>query len=188
MRSYHKTGNMDIQIRRYKDSDIPQFFEAVNESLPALSVWLPWAHANYSLQDTEKWIRELVPHIWAKQEGCEFVIVSTENEQILGGCCLEQLDLKNRQANIGYWVRTTASGKGIATQACFYLLQYGFEELGLEEIRVIPSAENPASIKVARKLPFARMEIVPYGFQIRDQVSDALVFTINRDSYMDQSS
>ena len=183
MKNSHKTGYMNIQIRRYKDSDIPLFYEAVRESLPALSVWLPWAHANYALQDTEKWIQELVPHIWAKQEGCEFVIVSTEDEQILGGCCLEQLDLKNKQANIGYWVRTTASGKGIATQVCFFLLQYGFEELGLEEIRVIPSAENPASIKVARKLPFASMEIVPNGFQIREQISDALVYTISKESY-----
>ena len=177
---------MKIQIRPYKNSDIPFFYEAVRESLPALSVWLPWAHEHYSLQETETWIREWVPQIWEEQKGCEFVILGQEENRVLGGCCLEQLDLTNRRANIGYWVRTSASGKGIATQACFFLLTYGFEELGLEEIRVIPSVENPASVKVAEKLPYLSKERVLNGFQIRDQLSDALLYSINRQSFSKQ--
>ena len=174
---------MKVRIRQYKDSDIPFFYEAVIESLPALSLWLPWAHEQYSLHETETWIRNWVPQIWKEQKGCEFVMEAVKSGQILGGCCLEQLDLKNKEANIGYWVRTSATGKGIATQACFLLLQYGFEVLQLDRICVIPSAENPPSIKVAEKLPYERINKVPNGFQIRDNISDALVYTINRASY-----
>ncbi|MEM8891413.1 MAG: GNAT family protein [Bacteroidota bacterium] len=177
---------MSIQIRKYKDSDIPLFYEAVKESLPALSVWLPWAHKDYAVTESINWIQEMVPQIWKEEKGCEFVILNKEGDRVLGGCCLEQLDLKNKRANIGYWVRTSASGKGIATQACFFLLKFGFEELGLEEIRVIPSAENPASVKVAEKLPYLSKERVPNGFQIRDQISDALLYSISRQSYSKQ--
>lgn len=174
---------MEIRIRKYKDTDIPLFYEAVKESLTELSVWFPWAHEHYSQQDSEKWIKELIPNIWKEQKGCEFIILNPEEDQVLGGCALEQLDLKNKVANIAYWVRTSATGLGIATQASFFLLEYGFEEIGLEQIRIIPSAENPASKKVAQKLPYEHMYLVPNGFQIRDQISDAEVYSVIKESY-----
>ncbi len=174
----------NIQIRKYKNQDIPAFYEAVMESKAEISRWLPWCNADYSFEDTQNWIQKLVPQIWASNSGCEFIIVDSLESKVLGGCCLEQLDLKNKKASIGYWVRTSATGRGIATKACHFLLTYGFETLALNLIYVIPSVKNEASKRVAEKLPYDKLDRVVNGFKIREEISDALVYTFSRNSYI----
>ena len=141
-------------IRRYKADDVHGFFEAVIESKSELAKWLPWCHENYSIEESEQWILEMVPKIWDAKIGHEFIIIESETNEVIGGCCLEQLNLKTKEANIGYWIRTSRTNRGIATHACHFLLNFGFNELGLKRIHVIPSIENPASRQVAEKLPW----------------------------------
>ena len=144
---------------------------------------MPWGYDHSSINDTERWIHEIVPDIWDSQKGYEFVIVNAKDDRVKSGCCSEQLDLNGKQANIAYWVRTDATGRGIATYACHFLIQYGLRELDLEIIRVIPSTKNIESKKVAKKLPYASIELVKNGFKIRDPISDALIYKITRTSY-----
>lgn len=173
----------EIEIRTYKDHDVTGFFEAVTESIQEIGVWLPWCHDGYSIKETELWVNQTVPRIWDSKKGCEFIIVNPKSQKVLGGCCLEQLNLDKKEASIGYWIRTSETGKGIATRACFFLIKYGIEELGLNLIKVIPSAENIPSQRVADKLPYQEIKKVKDGFEIRGKVSDALVYKITKASY-----
>ena len=173
----------EIEIRKYKESDIPGFYEAVIESKIEISKWLPWCHDNYSIDETKKWIKEIVPKIWESKKGCEFIIVNLKSNRIVGGCCLEQIDTIKKEANIGYWVRISETKKGIATQACNFLIQFGLEELELNAIKVIPSTENEASRRVAEKLPYHEIVEIKNGFQIRGKNSNALVYLITKESY-----
>src|SRR5437588_791403 len=45
-----------IMIRTYRDSDAASLYEAVRESIPEVSKWLPWCHEDYSIEES----RELV--------------------------------------------------------------------------------------------------------------------------------
>lgn len=177
-----------IEIRKYKKEDIADFHAAVIDSKKEISKWLPWCHDNYTKVDAEKWITELVPTIWQSKKGCEFIIVNNSKNKIAGGCCLEQIDWNKKEANVGYWIRTSETRQGLATKACYFLLHYGFQKLGLEQINVIPSVENIASVKVAEKLPFEKRVMVKNGFKIRNQISDALVFTITKKSLTKEKS
>ena len=172
-----------LEIRKYEEADIDGFYEAVIESKNEISEWLPWCSEQYTIRDTKEWIKELVPKIWESKKGCEFIIVNLEKKKVIGGCCLEQIDEMNKEASIGYWIRTSESNKGLATIASKFLLKYGFEELKLNSIKVIPSEENKASIRVAQKLPYSEVKKVKDGFKIRNKVSNALIYTITKKSY-----
>ena len=173
-----------VKIRKYKQEDIAGFYEAVAESKNEVSKWLPWCDNNYTIKDTKKWIEKLVPEIWESKRGCEFVITNPVENKIIGGCCLERIDIKHKEASIGYWIRTSETKKGIATKACHFLLNYGFESLHLNCIKIIPSVKNIASVKVAEKLPYQKIKKIEKGFQIRDDISDALIYTVTRKSYI----
>jgi ribosomal-protein-serine acetyltransferase len=172
-----------IEIRKYKNNDITSFYNAVLESKTELMKWLPWCDAKYSIEDSRKWIIEIVPKIWNSKTGCEFIIVNSSKNTVVGGCCLERINYEKREASIGYWIRTNETRKGIATRACFFLLKYGFEFLMLKRIKVISSKQNKASVRVAEKLPYSEKYLVTNGFQIRNKASDALVFLITKESY-----
>ena len=172
-----------IEIRKYKPQDILGFYEAVIDSKKEISKWLPWCDKEYSINETKNWILTQVPEIWKSGKGCEFIIAKKEERKVVGGCCLEQINMEAKEASIGYWVRSSYTGQGIATTACLFLLKYGFVELGLELIKVIPSEENIASIKVAEKLPYVEKRTVKNGFKIRDRVSNAAVYLITKESF-----
>jgi RimJ/RimL family protein N-acetyltransferase len=59
-----------------------------------------------------------------------------------------------RSGEIGYWVRTSQAGKGIATAATALIMRFGFAELKLHRILLRAAIDNPASWRVAEKLGF----------------------------------
>jgi RimJ/RimL family protein N-acetyltransferase len=54
-------------------------------------------------------------------------------------------------ANLGYWVRTSETGRGIASKATRLVAQFGFAELGLQRIEILAAVGNVASQRVAEK-------------------------------------
>lgn len=47
-----------IILRPYQISDINYLYEAARESIAEVSVWLPWCHANYSIEESRTWVKE----------------------------------------------------------------------------------------------------------------------------------
>ncbi len=172
-----------IEIRLYNKNDVDGFYEAVIQSKNELSKWFPWCHDEYSKDESEHWIKTEVLYRWESKTGYEFIITDPIKNKVLGGCGLEQINLVKHDASLGYWVRSDETGQGIATKACHFLLKYAFSTLNLETIKVICSTENIGSQKVVNKLPYDHKQIVTNGFQIRNSISDAMVFTITRESF-----
>ena len=46
----------EIMLRPYRAEDIPALYEAARESIPELSVWMPWCHPDYSIDETRSFI------------------------------------------------------------------------------------------------------------------------------------
>jgi len=110
---------------------------------------MPWAHPDYSIEETKSW---LTTQVQAFQQGTnfEFAITSATGEY-LGGCGLNQIDALNQRANLGYWVRSSAAGKGVATSATKLTRDWGFANTDLVRIEVLVAIGNIASRRVAEK-------------------------------------
>ena len=46
----------DLLLRPLEHADRDSLYEAVRESIPQISPWLPWCHEGYALSDTEAFI------------------------------------------------------------------------------------------------------------------------------------
>lgn len=69
--------------------------------------------------------------------------------QLLGGAGINQLSPHHRYGNIGYWVRQSRQGQGIAQQAVALLRDFGFQRLGLFRLEIVMGVGNTASEAVA---------------------------------------
>ena len=69
--------------------------------------------------------------------------------QLLGGAGINQLAAHHRYGNIGYWVRQSRQGQGIAWQAVALLRDFGFQRLGLFRLEIVMGVGNTASEAVA---------------------------------------
>ena len=55
------------------------------------------------------------------------------------------------EIEVGYLLKRTAWGEGFATEACRRMLQFGFENTSLEEIKATADPDNKVSHKVLKK-------------------------------------
>jgi ribosomal-protein-serine acetyltransferase len=166
-----------ITLRPYRASDIDSVYEAVRESIPELSVWMSWCHPDYSIEETGAWI-ESQPDKREKGAEYNFAISYNTGSLYLGGCGLDVIDRGCRIANLGYWVRTSQTNKGIATAATLLLAQFAFNELKLNRVELTIAVDNQASLRVAEKAGATREGILRNRVVKNDTPSDAVVFSL----------
>ncbi|MDA1055667.1 MAG: GNAT family N-acetyltransferase [Planctomycetota bacterium] len=154
-------------------------YEAVMESKAELSPWMSWCHANYSRQDAATWV-EGRPSAWERGENWSFVIVDSSG-RLLGTCGFHRLDSLHGVGELGYWVRSSLTGLGIATEATRNLCQWAFAEKGLHRVEIIMSMENIASQRVAEKAGAVREGVLRQRLLLNGRRHDAALFAVLND-------
>lgn len=135
-----------ITIRTPVADDVDELEDAVRSSLPELAAFMSWATIEHDQADTLRWINND-----DDTDEDRFVIVAPTG-MVIGACGLNNFNEANRFANLGYWVRTSATGNGYATRAARLLARHGFDEHRLARIEILMSVENQASRRVAERV------------------------------------
>jgi RimJ/RimL family protein N-acetyltransferase len=138
-----------IRIRPYRLDDAKAIWEAVRASMTELQPWMPWCHPAYSIDEARSWLGVQV-QAFQQRTTFEFAI-TTDEGAYLGGCGLNQIDALNQRANLGYWVRSSAAGRGVATAATGLTRDWGFANTDLARIEILVAVGNVASRRVAEK-------------------------------------
>ena len=169
-----------LLIRPYREEDASALYEAVRESLPEVSRWLPWCHENYSLEESKEFVgsRETATH---DGEWYSFAVFEREGGKFLGGVGLNFFNRVHQMANLGYWVRTSAAGRGVATDATRAVARFGFEELGLQRIEIVVAVGNLSSQRVAEKAGAAREGVLRKRLVINGEPQGAVLFSLVRE-------
>src|SRR5262245_45098849 len=108
----------DVVIRPYMDDDADDAFAAVRESIAELSPWMPWCTPDYEIAETVAWIEATkVGHA----DGSMYQFAIFANGTYAGGCGIGHINRLSHLGNLGYWVRSTMTGRGIATAAAHKL-------------------------------------------------------------------
>jgi ribosomal-protein-serine acetyltransferase len=165
-----------ITARAPRLSDARAHFEAAAESWPEAGRWLAWCHEGYELEESRSWIEQAIN---GRQTGdlYEFFVFDPTG-RFLGGCGLSRIDRRFLKANLGYWVRTSETRRGIASAATRLVAAFGFGELGLQRVEIIAAVENAASQRVAAKAGATREGILRNGIRLRDRSLDAVGFSL----------
>ncbi len=165
-----------VVLRPYCLDDVESLYKAVRESVAEVSLWMPWCHADYAIEESRTWV-ESRAEAWEKGTEYEFVITDSHTGLVLGGCGLNNIDRANGNANLGYWVRTGRTRQGVATTATRLLAGFGFNELGLNRIEILAATGNRASRRVAEKAGATREGTLRNRLAIREEVHDAVIFS-----------
>jgi len=168
-----------VRLRPYRHEDSDALFKAVSESAAQLSRWLSWCDEDYTRADSAAWVSTRVD-AWQSGREFSFGIFDRASDQFIGGCGLNHIDLVGRRANLGYWLRTSATGRGYATEAARVLARFGFERLKLERIEIVAAVGNDASQRVAELAGATRETLARKRVRVRDTQLDAVVFSLIR--------
>ena len=167
-----------ILIRPYRADDINAMYEAVRESIREVSRWMAWCHEDYTVDEASAFIlaRE---EAWKSDQEYGFGIFNVESEEFLGGVGLSFINRVHNCGNLGYWVRTSAAGRGVASRAARLAARFGLEEIGLQRIEILAAVDNLASQRAAEKAG-ARLESALLRKRLRNkgQPVDARLYSL----------
>jgi ribosomal-protein-serine acetyltransferase len=146
-----RLGDGVIEIRRYQASFADALYEAVDESRAELGAWMFWVKSGYSPADAAETAAKM-EQAWLDRSLLPYVIFDPADDRFLGGVGLSSINPIHRFANLGYWVRASCTGRGIAAQAAQLMARIGFEDFGLIRLELIISVHNDRSRRVAEKV------------------------------------
>ncbi len=143
-------------LRRFNRRDVDSLAEAVRASLPELSRWLPWAHPGYRREDAASFVRES-NQAWREGRAYDFTIRDPRDPgRHLGNASIWHTSRIARSGEIGYWVRSDETSRGIATEVTAALIDVAFDTMGLHKVVLRIAVGNRASERIAEKLGFHR--------------------------------
>lgn len=165
----------ELLLRPFRLDDAPALHCAVRESLQALSLWMSWATDAYS----ERTAREYIAIARARWEEHTFYgFAITRGDDFLGACTLSSIHPIYHFCNLGYWVRTSCHGQGIAGRAAKLVARFAFEQLGLIRVEIVIGLGNRASLRVAEKIGAHYEGILLNRMVVGKSVYDAHMYSL----------
>ena len=147
-------GARSIRLRQARVSDVEALMEAFDESVQELRAFLPWSLNPQSVEQQRVRIREFEEGRGPRGVN-PYHLFDGAGERLLG--CVgwnTSRSLNPRAAEIGYWMRTSASGRGLMTLATQCMIVLGFEWLKSERIQCGYNEGNTASARICDKVGF----------------------------------
>jgi RimJ/RimL family protein N-acetyltransferase len=138
---------------------------------------MEWCSPAYSVKDSTEFVVTR-PAEWDEDEHYSFVIEETATGRFLGGAGLNFINRIHNFANLGYWVRTSATGHGIASAAVRLVARFGFLEQGFSRLEILAALGNVASQRVADRAGARREGVLRKRLHIHGQVLDAVLFSL----------
>jgi len=134
-----------LVIRCWEPRDAPRLKEAIDSSLEELRPWMPWARAEP--QELSEKVALLRRFRGAFDLGTDFImgIFDLDEREALGGTGLH----KRRSADaleIGYWIRSSHVGQGLATESSAALTRVAFEHCDVDRVEIRVDPANEASL------------------------------------------
>lgn len=168
----------NISIRPFVLGDIPRLYDAIIESKESLGAWLPWCHPDYSIADTQNWVRAQTG-AFARGDEYAFAVLDAQ-DRLVGGCAINHVIRTDRCANIGYWTRLSCTGKGVATKAATHAVNWAFANTNLHRLEILAAVENTASRRVAEKAGATFAGIMSGRLCLQEKMHDAAMYVFLR--------
>jgi ribosomal-protein-serine acetyltransferase len=134
-------------------------FEAARESVqeigPSMRTWRDRARYENAVRQVADSIRA-----WHAGTWYDFAISSIGSATFLVRVGLDRIR-GNGTANVGYWMRTTETGQGMAIAAVRLVTRFALEDLGLRRLELLIAVDNLASRRVAGKVGATFEGMVP---------------------------
>lgn len=137
----------NLLLRRLQKKDIPAMTKYLqNPNISRYTSNIPYPYT----EENARWFVRDSHKQW--RNGTNYVFGILYQNQFVGVCSLT--GIKERHAELGYWLAEPFWGKGITSTAAHAVVQFGFEKLHLHRLHVSHFAENKASERIIKKLGF----------------------------------
>jgi ribosomal-protein-serine acetyltransferase len=165
-----------ITLRPFNFGEEEELFNAVHSSLPELSPWMSWANESYTKETAHNYIA-ITRAEWNRSLFV-FAITDAKTDEIYGTCSLSHIHPIYKFCNLGYWIKTSKHGNGLAGRAALLGARFAFEKIRLIRAEIVIAVGNKASKRVAEKIGAHYEGVLLNRMTVGENIYDAHMFSL----------
>jgi RimJ/RimL family protein N-acetyltransferase len=140
-------------VRCWNPADAPLLKEAIDSSLDHLRPWMPWAHDEPQPVAAKAELLRSFRGRFDLGEDYVYGLLDRRETEVIGGSGLHTR-VGEGALEIGYWIRASRVGEGLATEAAAALTRVAFEVADVDRVEIRIDPANEASLRVPQRLGF----------------------------------
>ena len=169
-----RTGS--LVLRRHQVEDAEAIASAIAESMDELRPWMPWVSEDaLDPEYQRKRLADDAPRWGRHGHEATYVIEPAGSPRLLGLCGIQDRGTRDAR-ELGYWLRTSATGRGHATAAARVLTETALTLPGVRRVEIRCDASNGRSAGVAERCGYRFDRTEPYEPQAPGQTGTLMVW------------
>jgi RimJ/RimL family protein N-acetyltransferase len=155
----------ELRLRPWVPADLPELVAAAND--PEIGRWMPAIPYPYLRADGEAYLR--------RSTGRDGAFAIVDEERLVGGIAVSAR--KWKRAEVGYWVRADARGRGIGSRALALVSEWAFAH-GYRRLQLHADVDNLASQRVAEKAGYRREGVLRAWIELNGVPRDHVMYSL----------
>jgi RimJ/RimL family protein N-acetyltransferase len=148
-----------VRVRCWDPADAPRLAEALTESRDDLLPWLPWAAEEPTTLERKVELLRLFRGRFDLGEEFVFGVFDPDEIRVIGGSGLHTR-VGPSAFEIGYWIRSSETRRGLGTEVAAALTKVAFVLLDADRVEIRVEPTNRASLAIPKKLGFEREAVL----------------------------
>jgi RimJ/RimL family protein N-acetyltransferase len=141
----------EFLLRRYTRDDIEELHEAIKASYAEIHPWMPWCVEPVKIEEQRDFV-ERASLKWVTGEAFDFGIFDADGRQIGAVSLMDGVGPGGLE--VGYWLRTDATGRGVMTRTVARLTAFALGLPGITRVEIHCDAANLRSAAVPERLGY----------------------------------
>ena len=175
MKYFSKLVGSRLYLSPMNIEDAPTYVKWLNDKTVSENLGLDMKVT--TLEGEKEWLKK-------NQNDYNFAIVLKENDELIGNCSFDEIDLIHRNATLGIFIGDERNrGNGYGKEAIKLLLEYGFNNLNLNNIMLNVYEFNKRAIKVYESLGFKKFGTRHKSNYFKGKFYDEIQMEILKEEY-----
>ena len=171
--------NRDVILQLRDESHAQETYDLIKKN-KHLRDWMQWYEVVKSIKDS---INNIEGNIEEWEMKTDYHLGIFYQDQMVGMISLHGINYLANKASIGYWLDKDYEGKGIITNSVKVLMEYGFDELGLNRIEIGAGVTNERSRAIPEKLGFTLEGILRENMLLHGKYIDMALYAMLKSEY-----
>ena len=163
----------EILLKEIGLEDVETIFKTIDNEREYLEEWLPFVELTHDVSFTRSYVEN-----YLNFDKLNLTCAIYYQNQFVGIIGLKDTDPDNKKTEIGYWLSQSFQGKEIITRSCKKLINYVFDIMDMNRVKITVATGNLKSQHIPERLGFTLEGIERDGELHTRGFVDLLVYSL----------
>jgi ribosomal-protein-serine acetyltransferase len=170
-----------INLRLLEKRNASKLYDFIEKGRDGFENWIPFVSKTLTIEDTENKVDSFLE---SYKKGSGYYWCLWENNRVIGMIIVKNIDMYTRSAEIGCMIDKDYEGRGIVRESCRKMIEFLFDELGINKIKLCCDDNNERSIKIAKCFHFEYEGTLKQNIVINERIRNTMFWALFKTNYV----